>query len=88
VYELDVEIWPTSIVIPPGYRLGLTVRGNDYRYQGELTEFAKSFHYANRGIGPFTHTDPDDRPAQIFEGRVTLHLGVGTSSYLLLPVIP
>jgi predicted acyl esterase len=88
VYELDVEIWPTSIVIPPGYRLGLTVRGNDYRYQGELTEFAKSFHYANRGIGPFTHTDPDDRPAEIFGGRITLHLGEGTCSHLLLPVIP
>jgi len=29
VYELDVEIWPTCIVIPSGYRLGLTVRGKD-----------------------------------------------------------
>jgi hypothetical protein len=28
--ELDVEIWPTSIVVPPGYRLALTVRGKDY----------------------------------------------------------
>ncbi|HVZ54308.1 MAG TPA: CocE/NonD family hydrolase, partial [Pseudolabrys sp.] len=25
--ELDIEIWPTSIVVPPGYRLALTVRG-------------------------------------------------------------
>src|SRR5262249_57527803 len=24
VYELDVEIWPTSIVAPAGYRLGMT----------------------------------------------------------------
>ena len=29
--ELDVEIWPTSIVVPPDYRLVLNVRGNDYR---------------------------------------------------------
>jgi predicted acyl esterase len=28
-YRLDIEIWPTSIVLPPGYRLGLTVRGRD-----------------------------------------------------------
>jgi hypothetical protein len=28
--ELDVEIWPTCIVVPAGYRLGLTVRGRDY----------------------------------------------------------
>lgn len=30
VVELDVEIWPTSIVVPPGYRIGLTVRCKDY----------------------------------------------------------
>ena len=28
--ELDIEIWPTSIVVPPGYRLALSVRGKDY----------------------------------------------------------
>ena len=88
VYQVDVEIWPTSIVVPSGYRLGLTVRGIDYRYEGELTEFAKTFHYANRGIGPFTHTDPDDRPSEIFDCRVTLHVGGETGSQLLLPVIP
>ncbi len=88
VYELDVEIWPTSIVIPSGYVLGLTVRGNDYRYEGELSDFARSFHYANRGIGPFTHNDRDDRPAAIFDREVTLHLGGTTDSYLLVPVIP
>jgi len=41
VYELDVEIWPTSIVVPAGWRLTLTVRGRDYEYGGELSEFAK-----------------------------------------------
>ena len=25
--ELDIEVWPTCIVAPPGYRLALTVRG-------------------------------------------------------------
>jgi hypothetical protein len=88
VYELDVEIWPSCIVIPPGYRFGLTVRGNDYRYEGELSEFAKSFYYANHGVGPYTHADPDDRSADVFGGRVTLHVGGDHDSYLLLPVIP
>ncbi len=23
IYELDIEIWPTSIVLPEGYRLGI-----------------------------------------------------------------
>src|SRR3989449_11597765 len=33
-YELDVEIWSTCIVVPAGYRIGLTVRGRDYEYPG------------------------------------------------------
>jgi predicted acyl esterase len=51
VYECDVEILPTSIVLPAGWRLALTVRGKDYEYTGEVDEFAKSFHYATRGTG-------------------------------------
>ena len=88
VYELHVEIWPTSIVIPAGYSLGLTVRGNDYRFDGDLSDFAKSFHYANRGIGPFVHDDPDDRPAEVFGAPVTLYVGGSTDSHVLLPVVP
>ncbi len=34
VYELDIEIVPTCIVVPKGYRVGLTVRGRDYVYPG------------------------------------------------------
>ena len=28
--ELDVEIWPASIVVPPGYQLALSISGKDY----------------------------------------------------------
>jgi len=38
--------------------------------------------------GGMTHNDPDDRPAAVFGGRVTLHAGGEWESYLLLPVIP
>ena len=31
---LDIEIWPTSIVVPAGYRVGLSIRGRDYEYGG------------------------------------------------------
>jgi predicted acyl esterase len=88
VYELDVEVWPTCIVVPRGYQVALTVRGKDYEYGGELDEFAKSFHYASKGCGPFVHGDPDDRPPEVFGGRVAIHAGGGRDSYLLLPVIP
>ena len=88
VYQLDVEIWPTSIVVPPEYRLALTVQGHDYQKEGDLGEFATKFHFASRGCGPFLHADPDDRPAAVFGGQITLHTGAQFNSHLLVPVIP
>ena len=85
--ELDIEIWPTSIVVPPGYRLALTVRGKDYEVDG--TDIALPHApYPMKGVGPFLHIDPDDRPTAIFATRNTLHFGPGKEPYLLLPVIP
>jgi hypothetical protein len=88
VYECDVEIVASCIVVPAGWKVALTVRGKDYEYQGELSEFGKQFHYGTRGTGGMTHADPDDRPAERFGGRVTLHAGGGRESYLLLPIVP
>jgi len=86
--ELDVEIWPTSIVVPAGYRIALSVRGKDY-------EFAKKTgiklpHFKNEllGCGPFLHDDPRNRPAKIFGGRTTLHIDSEHPAYVLLPLIP
>jgi uncharacterized protein len=88
VYECDVEIVPSCIVVPAGWRVGLTVRGKDYEYEGELSAFARAFHYGTRGTGGMTHADPDDRPADVFGGTVTLHAGGGRAGYVLLPIIP
>lgn len=88
VYGCDVEIVSSCIVVPAGWRVALTVRGKDYEYEGELGEFAKKFHYGTRGTGGMTHNDPDNRPKEIFSGKVTLHTGGGRDAYLLLPIIP
>ena len=88
VYECDVEILPTCIVLPAGWRVALTVRGKDYEYEGELSEFAKKFHYGTRGTGGMTHNDPDNRPKDVFGGKVTLQAGGKRESYLLVPIIP
>ena len=85
--ELDIEIWPTSIVVPPGYHVALTVRGKDYEYDGTDAGLANA-PYPMKGVGPFTHTDPDDRPASVFACRNSLHFVPGKMPYLLLPVIP
>ena len=88
VVELEVEIVPSCIVVPPGYRLGLWLRGRDYEYRGRLDEYGERFVYATRGTGGMTHADPDDRPPEVFDAVVTLHIGPGSPCSLLLPVIP
>ena len=88
VYELDVEVWPTCIVVAAGHRLAVTVRGKDYAYPGgaggpgvpRLGQFT--------GVGPFRHTDPRDRPERIFNGEVTLYCGPRRPAHVLLPLIP
>ena len=85
--ELDVEIWPTSIVVPAGHRIALTIRGKDYEHAcrgGKLSNFKNEL----RGCGPFLHDDPTDRPPRIFAGKTTLHSDEDRPPYLLLPIIP
>ena len=85
--ELDIEIWPTSIVLHPGDRLALTVRGKDYEVDG--TDIAlPNAPYPMKGVGPFLHVDKADRPTAVFSCRNTLHFAPGRQPYLLLPIIP
>jgi hypothetical protein len=84
--ECDVEIWPTCIVVPKGYRLALTVRGKDYEYDGSDAGLANA-PYPMKGVGPFVHVDPDDRPPAIFHCINTLHVSAEMRPYILLPVI-
>jgi predicted acyl esterase len=84
---LDIEVWPTSIVVPKGYRIGVSVRGSDYEHEvsgGRLSNFKNEL----LGCGPFLHNDPLDRPAGVFDGRTTLYTGPDRQSCIVLPVIP
>ncbi len=87
VVELDIEIIPTCIVVPAGHRIALSVRGRDYEYDGEAATLS-NMKNPMRGCGPFLHDDPQDRPAEVFGGKVTLHAGPGRMPHLLLPIIP
>jgi len=86
--ELDVEIWPTSVVIPAGYRIALSVRGKDYESADKTGIKLPHFKNELKGCGPFLHNEPRDRPAKIFGGRTTVHVGPEHENYVLLPVIP
>jgi predicted acyl esterase len=87
VVALDVEIWPTSVVVPAGYRLAVTVGGRDFEFPGEAP-WPATYGIEMKGHGMFVHTDPADRPAEVFGGTTTLVSGPDTQSYLLLPRIP
>jgi uncharacterized protein len=88
VVELDIELWPTSIVVPPGYRVALTIRGKDYEYGGASGGKLSNFKNELTGCGPFLHDDPQDRPAEVFGGVTTLHFGRAMANHVLLPIIP
>ncbi|WP_022887303.1 CocE/NonD family hydrolase [Glaciibacter superstes] len=84
VYELDIEILPTSIVIPAGYRLMVEVAGADYVYPGEATT-QTMIAVTMTGCGPFIHPGRD---AAEYNGEVTLHTGGEHASHLVVPRIP
>ena len=89
-YELDIEIWPTCIVVPKGYRMALSIRGKDY-----VNATAADGHIrASNSLKPLTgnggmvHDHPFDRPPEIFDGDVTLHFGPDQKNFVRLPIIP
>lgn len=84
VYEVDVEIWPTSIVIPAGYTLSLTIQGHDYQYL-EAQSTGKIDWYSPTAS---KHGDATVRPPEIYGGEITIHTGDEYPSSVLLPVIP
>jgi len=88
VVPLDIELWPTCIVVPAGYRLALTVRGRDYEWGKSTGARLSNFKNELTGCGPFLHDDLRDRPAHVFGGATTLHTGPTQPSHILVPVVP
>jgi predicted acyl esterase len=84
IYEIDIEIWPTCIILPAGFRLAINIAGKDFERPGGDANPA----FRSRGSGPWIHDDPYDRPANIFSGQTTLHTGAQREAFLLLPIIP
>lgn len=86
--DLDVEIWPTSIVVPKGYRIALTLLGRDYEHDGAAAALS-NMKNPMRGCGPFVHEDETDRPPEVFGRTCTLHVDAGLDApFVLLPVVP
>jgi predicted acyl esterase len=74
VYEVHVEIWPTSMVFPKGYRLVLSVLGRDFEFPGIP--------------GRILHNHPQDRDKDEFRGINRILSGGAYDSYITLPFVP
>jgi predicted acyl esterase len=72
-YALDVELWPTSMVFPQGYRLALTLQGRDFEFEGIA--------------GRILHNDPRDRDPKRCGTRHTIVTGGEHESFLLVPAM-
>ncbi len=86
-YPLEVEVWPTCVVLPAGYRIAVTISGQDFERDVHglgLATMVNEF----RGSGPFIHTSPQDRPVEIYGGDHTLFGGGEHDAFVLLPIIP
>ena len=87
IVEMDIEIWPTSIVIPENHYLVLSIQGKDYEYPLAENQTLSNFKNQLTGCGPFLHNDPIDRDAT-FNGKTTIHFNPDNAPYLMVPVIP
>jgi predicted acyl esterase len=85
--DLAIEIWPTSIVVPKGHRIALTVRGKDYAWQATTGAKLSNFKNELLGCGPFLHDDPRDRRQQLFAGTTTLHIDQKGFCHVMVPVV-
>ncbi len=88
IYELNIEVLPTCIVVPKGFRIGLSVRGRDYVAPCRGANREVAHLGALTGVGLFRHDDANDRPPAVFDVPVTLHCGPSHPAQLLFPVIP
>ncbi len=83
VYAVNVEIWPTNIVLPKGYRLMLVVAGKDFERPGPPPMVRNGIPYGGSGQYLHTHRDP-----VLFGGTGTVVTGSSYDSHLLLPIVP
>jgi len=74
VVEVEVEILPTSIVVPASHRLAITISGRDFEFSGD-GHWSQLYGIPMRGQAIFLHNDPVDRPDDLFGGVMALYSG-------------
>lgn len=87
IYELDIEIWPTNVLLPKGAQISVQVGGKDFERLLPPPQGQPSEPFAMRNLSICTHNQVEDRPSSIYGGKTTIFTGGAKPSYILLPVI-
>lgn len=82
VYPVDVEIWPTNVIIEKGARLKFEVAAADTQGSGIFLHNHPEDRYV------WVKTMVNDRSENIFKGLNHLHFSADTPNYIRLPIIP
>lgn len=85
--DLDVEIWPTSVIIPKGYRVGINLTGTDYELTDE-SQWTTATPWGTVWKGSADYTHKGDSWMKELHGNTTLHAEGAEKPYILLPIIP
>jgi len=87
VYGVEVELWPTNVVVDQGNRIALEVGSGDTQGSGIFQHTSEIDRYVPALPSPNRITDRV-RPASKFAGQNYIHFGAGLDNFVTLPVIP
>ena len=88
IVQLDIEIWPTSIVVPPGHRIGLSVRGRDYEVGSSRAGACPISRTCCAAAAPSCTTTRPTGRRQLLPAAPRCTRAPDQRPVLLLPIIP
>jgi predicted acyl esterase len=87
IVDLAIEIWPTSVVVPKGWTIALSILGRDYEHD-QAAAGLSNMKSPMKGCGPFLHESDEDRPPAVFGQSYTLHFDPAAPASVMLPIVP
>lgn len=94
MYSVDVELWPTNVVVEKGGKLVFEVASGDTQGCGVFQHNSDLDRYVQSLVSPIRRLHNDvanifiQRPKEKFAGENHIHFGNGLENYVLLPLIP
>jgi predicted acyl esterase len=88
VYGVDLEIWPTNVVVEKGGKIVFEVASGDTQGSGIFQHVSGVDRYVPQTKMVLVDDTDVCRPANKFAGTNHIHFGEGLENYVTLPIIP